>query len=149
MRKFRLSDTPRWRILHAACTSQQALRWSSFFAWSSSHSRVAALGICWRTARAEGCKYPEQIRIELTFASNDLMAEERLRGWPYPRCVGDRIIGNGIAVYEDLIAFSFTSSLVLALVGSRVIIPSNRWDSPISSVPNHSRELPLQSLPSF
>ena len=57
--------------------------------------------------------------------------------------------GNVTAVYKHLIAFSFTSSLVLALVGSRVTTPSNRWDSPISSVPNHSRELPLRSLPSF
>ena len=105
---------------------QQALRWSSFFAWSSSHPCIAALGIYWRTARSEGCEYLEQIRIELTFASNDLMAAERLCGWPYPKCVGDRINGNVTAVYKHLIAFSFISSLVLALVGSRVTTPSNR-----------------------
>jgi hypothetical protein len=94
------------------------------------------LGIYWRTARAEGREYPEQIRIELTFASNDLVAEERLCGQPYPRCIGDRINGYGIAVYEYLIVFalvfSITSSLVLAFVGSRVATPSNCWDSPIA-----------------
>lgn len=46
--------------------------------------------------------------------------------------VGDRINSYGITVYECLIVFSITSSLVLALVGSRVATPSNCWDSPIS-----------------
>ena len=48
------------------------------------------------------------------------------------RCVGDPVNGNGAAVFVHLIAFSFTSLLVFALVGSREAIPSNLWDSPVT-----------------